>query len=165
MSWQAVLTYLHAWEGEYLSGEELNRQLGLGRTAMREAVDALRREGYTIEARTGLDYRLTASPDAHMEAEIRNRPGTAGLVRAQLKWPNGPVLHRKKFCGILTEMSLEAKTWRLQYLVLGLGLNVVRAADGTEKTVRSGGWLCPRNIRLCGVTKQGVFVCTARNER
>ena len=135
---QVVLTYLHAREGEYLSGEELERQLGLGRTAMWKAVDALRREGYTIEARTGLDYRLTASPDAHMEAEIRNRPGTAGLVRAQLKWPNAPVLHRKKFCGILTEMSLEAKTWRLQYLVLGLGLNVVRAADGTEKTVRSG---------------------------
>ena len=57
MSWQAVLTYLHAWEGEYLSGEELNRQLGLGRTAMREAVDALRREGYTIEARTAIPLR------------------------------------------------------------------------------------------------------------
>lgn len=31
MSRQAVLTYLRAREGEYLSGEELSRQLGLSR--------------------------------------------------------------------------------------------------------------------------------------
>ena len=219
MSRQAVLTYLRAREGEYLSGEELSRQLGLSRTAVWKAVDALRREGYTIEARTGLGYRLAASPDALTEAEIRNHLGTAGLVgarlicldefdstnnyakklgmagspdgtvvvancqtagrgrmdrtfqsprdkgiyltallrpelpperlicvtalagvavcqaveavcgvRPRLKWPNDPVLHGKKLCGILTEMSLEAETGRLQYLVLGIGLNVGQTA-------------------------------------
>ena len=53
MSRETVLALLRAREGEYLSGEELSRQLGLSRTAVWKAVDALRREGYAIEAKTG----------------------------------------------------------------------------------------------------------------
>ena len=45
-------------------------------------------------------------------------------VRQGLKWPNDPVLNGKKVCGILTEMSMEAETGRLQYLVAGIGVNV-----------------------------------------
>ena len=80
MSRQAVLTYLRTREGEFLSGEELSRQLGLSRTAVWKAVDALRREGYTIEARTGLGYRLAAAPDVLTEAEIRNHLGAVDTV-------------------------------------------------------------------------------------
>ncbi|MBQ8851117.1 MAG: biotin--[Oscillibacter sp.] len=36
-----------------------------------------------------------------------------------------------KLCGILTEMSLEGETGRVQYLVLGIGINVGQA-DLTE---------------------------------
>ena len=220
MSRQTVLALLRQREGEYLSGEELSRQLGLSRTAVWKAVDALRKEGYTIEARTGLGYRLAAAPDALTEAEIRNHLGpvdtvgrtllcfdeidstnnyakklgmaggqdgtvvtancqTAGRgrmdrsfqsprnkgiyltallrpdipmdrllcvtalagvavcdavervcgVRPGLKWPNDPVLNGKKLCGILTEMSLEAETGRLQSLVVGIGLNVGQTAE------------------------------------
>lgn len=227
MSRQAVLTYLRTREGEFLSGEELSRQLGLSRTAVWKAVDALRREGYTIEARTGLGYRLAAAPDALTEAEIRNRLGavdtvgrtllcfdaidstnnyakqlgmtggedgtvvvancqTAGRgrmdrsfqsprdkgiyltallrpevpmerlmsvtamagvavceaveqvcgVRPLLKWPNDPVLGGKKLCGILTELSLEAETGRLQSLVLGIGLNVLQTPEDFSPEIR-----------------------------
>ena len=41
-----------------------------------------------------------------------------------LKWPNDPVLEGKKLCGILTELSLEGETGRVQDLVLGIGINV-----------------------------------------
>ena len=47
-------------EGAFLSGQELSRRLGLSRAAVWKAVDALRREGYEIEARSGLGYRLAA---------------------------------------------------------------------------------------------------------
>ena len=196
----------------------MSRQLGLSRTAVWKAVDALRREGYAIEAKTSRGYRLTAAPDALTEPEIRNflqetrtvgrvlggmiracekrkvplselegaadgtvvvancqtagrgrmdrsfqsprdkgiyltvllRPdlpterlipvtALAGVavceaveqvcgVRPGLKWPNDPVLGNKKLCGILTEMSLEAETGRLQYLVVGIGVNVLHEA-------------------------------------
>ena len=50
-------------------------------------------------------------------------------IRPGLKWPNDPVLGQKKLCGILTELSLEAETGRLQYLVLGIGINVHQTAE------------------------------------
>lgn len=220
MGREAVLALLRAGEGGFLSGEELSRQLGLSRAAVWKTVDALRREGYGIEARTGLGYRLTAVPDAMTEAEIRSFLGrtavvgrelrcfdrldstnlyakqialdgaadgtvvtaelqTAGRgrmnrsfqsprgqgvyltallrpnlpperlqpvtalagvavcdaieelcgVRPGLKWPNDPVLGGRKLCGILTELSVEGETGRVQHLVLGIGVNVRHAAE------------------------------------
>ena len=217
MSQDDILSLLRNGEGEFLSGQELSRRLGLSRAAVWKAVESLRKKGYEIDARTGLGYRLTSAPDALTEPEIRNFLGetaavgrtlycfdeldstnnylkrlsqecapdgaaaiadsqTAGrgrmdrsfqspkgkgiylsvLLRSQLppdrlppvtalagvalcravervcgvrpglKWPNDPVLNGKKLCGILTEVSLEAETGRLQSLVLGIGVNVLQ---------------------------------------
>jgi BirA family biotin operon repressor/biotin-[acetyl-CoA-carboxylase] ligase len=46
-------------------------------------------------------------------------------VIPDLKWPNDVLVHGKKFCGILTEMSSEAT--RVRYIVVGIGLNVNQA--------------------------------------
>lgn len=220
MSKQTVLALLRRQEGAFVSGEEISRQLGLSRAAVWKAVDALRRDGYTVEARTGLGYRVTAAPDALTEPEIRRflpptevvgrklvclsevdstntrakelamagEPDglvvvadcqTAGrgrmgrsfqspkgkgvylttLLRPHLpperlmcvtamagvavcgaveevcglspglKWPNDPVLNGRKLCGILTELSLEAETGSLQYLVVGIGVNVLHTPE------------------------------------
>ena len=220
MSRDTVLALLRASEGAFLSGEELSRRLGLSRTAIWKAVDALRKDGYDIEARTSMGYRLVAAPDALTEAEIRpllqptafvgrelrcfdeidstntyakqialegaadgtvvvancqtagrgrmdrafQSPRDKGIyltvllrpvlpverlmpvtalagvavcraveqvcgVRPGLKWPNDPVLGGRKLCGILTELSVEAETGRLQYLVLGIGINVLHTAE------------------------------------
>ena len=221
---EEVLSLLRGEEG-FLSGQDLSRRLGLTRAAVWKAVDALRGEGYEIEARTGLGYRLLAAPDLMTEAEIRSflaetrvvgrelrcfqeldstnnylkawtggpdgaavtaesqtagrgrmdrsfqsprgqgiylsvllRPGLppdrlppvtalAGVavctavervcgVRPGLKWPNDPVLKGKKLCGILTEMSLEAETGRVQSLVLGIGINVGQRPEDFAPEVR-----------------------------
>ena len=71
-------------QGKTVSGEELSRRFGLSRTAVWKAVDALRREGYVIEARTGLGYRLRQTPDALSEAEIRNFLGPVRRVGKSL---------------------------------------------------------------------------------
>ena len=61
-----------------------------------------------------------------VEQVIGERPG--------IKWTNDLILRNKKLCGILTEMSLEAETGELQYVVAGIGINVSQSdADfGTE---------------------------------
>ena len=61
-----------------------------------------------------------------VEQVIGERPG--------IKWTNDLIVRSKKLCGILTEMSLEAETGDLQYVVAGIGLNVAQTeADfGTE---------------------------------
>src|SRR5215831_2348171 len=39
-----------------------------------------------------------------------------------IRWPNDLLVHRRKFCGILTEMHAEPD--RLRYAVIGIGINV-----------------------------------------
>lgn len=45
-------------------------------------------------------------------------------VRPNIKWVNDLVLNRKKLCGILTELSIEGESGRLQYVIMGIGINV-----------------------------------------
>lgn len=71
MSRESVLALLSAHEGEYLSGEQISRELGVSRAAVWKAVSALRREGFAVDARTGLGYRLSAAPDVLTEAAVR----------------------------------------------------------------------------------------------
>ena len=201
--------------GNIVSGEEFSRRFKLSRAAVWKIVDGLRRQGYVIEARTGLGYRLVKTPDILSEQEIRvflketqvvgrdlycfdeidstntfikklsvsgGRDGavavancqTAGRgrmkrtfqspknkgiymsvlfnpymtperallvsamagvsvcdaiervcgIRPGLKWPNDPVLNGRKVCGILTEASMEGETGLVQFLTVGIGLNV-----------------------------------------
>ncbi len=42
-------------------------------------------------------------------------------VSTQIKWPNDVILHGKKLCGILTEMSSERDY--IHYVVVGIGIN------------------------------------------
>ena len=71
MSKEQVYALLREQPEAYFSGEEISRQLGVSRAAVWKAIDSLRRDGYTIEARAGAGYRLTAAPDALVEREIR----------------------------------------------------------------------------------------------
>lgn len=84
MSRNIVLKLLREQE-DFLSGQEISRRLGLSRAAVWKAVDALRRDGYIIEARSGLGYRLLAAPDALTETEIRNFLGKTRVVGQGLK--------------------------------------------------------------------------------
>lgn len=43
-------------------------------------------------------------------------------VPAGIKWPNDVLVHGKKICGLLTELSAEPD--RIRYVVLGIGVNV-----------------------------------------
>ena len=71
MSRDRVYERLRAAGGEYVSGQALSEGLGVSRAAVWKAIGSLRQEGYTIEARTSLGYRLTAAPDALTEREVR----------------------------------------------------------------------------------------------
>lgn len=63
MSRDLVYRALAERPGEYLSGQELSRALGISRAAVWKAVEGLRRQGYGIEARNGCGYRLTDAGD------------------------------------------------------------------------------------------------------
>ncbi len=50
-------------------------------------------------------------------------------IRPGIKWVNDLVLNGKKLCGILTEMSVEGETGRVQHAVVGIGVNVRETAE------------------------------------
>lgn len=58
-------------------------------------------------------------------------------LRPKLKWPNDPVINGKKLCGILTEMSLEGKSGCVQYMAVGIGLNVLQQPEDFSPEVRT----------------------------
>ena len=45
-------------------------------------------------------------------------------IRPGIKWTNDIILNGKKLAGILTEMGIEGESGQLQYVVVGIGLNV-----------------------------------------
>ena len=57
-------------------------------------------------------------------------------VRAGIKWVNDLVIDRKKICGILTEMSVESESGYIQYLIIGIGINVNGQAEDFPEDVR-----------------------------
>ncbi len=217
MSQDRVYAALAACPGEYLSGEELSRELGITRAGVWKAVEALRQQGYSIEARTGRGYCLVQTQERLERREIaaylgQERPnwqvfgevdstnslckrlamdgaedGTAVLADSQsagrgrrgrsfqspagmgiyfsilwrpevppqqlmtlpalgavaacraveevcgvcpgIKWPNDLVMHGKKLGGILTELSMESESGLVEYVVLGIGLNVCQRRE------------------------------------
>ncbi len=57
-------------------------------------------------------------------------------VRPGIKWTNDIILQNRKLCGILTEMGLEAESGRLQFVVVGIGLNVSQTEEDFGEQLR-----------------------------
>lgn len=51
-------------------------------------------------------------------------------IETWIKWPNDVIIHGKKVCGILTEMS--ASEGKAEYLVVGIGVNVHQTSFSEE---------------------------------
>ena len=73
----------------------------------------------------------------------------SGLA-AGIKWPNDIVVNGKKVCGILTEMTVEMEEKSIQYVVIGVGININQTEfpDEIKETAGSlllaGGKAVPR---------------------
>ena len=57
-------------------------------------------------------------------------------ISPEIKWVNDIVLDKKKVSGILTEMSLESETGRIQSIIIGIGINVNEETGDFPKELR-----------------------------
>jgi BirA family biotin operon repressor/biotin-[acetyl-CoA-carboxylase] ligase len=78
---ERLLDALHAHQDRHVSGAELAELLGVSRTTIWNHVQALRNEGYVIDACTRRGYRLISIPDRMMPDEITRRLRTRWLGR------------------------------------------------------------------------------------
>ena len=75
----AILELLKHNAGQYISGEELSRNLNVSRTAVWKHIQALKQSGYDIEAHSRLGYALRQNTDRLLPAEIRAQLTSAVL--------------------------------------------------------------------------------------
>jgi len=80
-----VLAALRRAGGRTCSGASLSSELGVSRAQIWKDVEALRAQGYTIEATPGDGYRLAAVPDLLLPEEIDAGLATRWLAR-DLRW-------------------------------------------------------------------------------
>ena len=66
----------------------------------------------------------TASITAWTAVAVREAIAAACGITPGIKWVNDLVLGNRKVCGILTELSLESETGRIQHIITGIGVNV-----------------------------------------
>ena len=78
--------------------------------------------------------RPTFSPDKASMLTLLAAHSVAGAIEAvtglpaAIKWPNDIIINRKKTVGILTEMSLGVELAAIDYIVIGIGINVNNTA-------------------------------------
>lgn len=84
---QAVLELLKA-ATEYVSGEEISTSMQVSRTAIWKHIQALREEGYEIEAQPRLGYRLLTIPDRLYPAELQEGRATEVLGSSVIYFPS-----------------------------------------------------------------------------
>lgn len=82
--------------------------------------------------------RPVFSPDKASMLTLLAAHSVAGAIEAvtglpaAIKWPNDIVINRKKTVGILTEMSLGVEQAAIDYIVIGIGINVNNTAFPEE---------------------------------
>lgn len=67
---KSSIVHILKQSGDWVSGEYLCRDLGVSRTAVWKHIRGLREEGYDIEARANLGYRLLSVPDVPYPDEV-----------------------------------------------------------------------------------------------
>lgn len=68
---------------------------------------------------------------------VNNAIETVCGIRAGIKWVNDLVINQRKVCGILTEMSVESESGYVQYVVIGIGINVNECEHDFPEEVRT----------------------------
>ena len=89
----------------------------------------LRPTAYSPQQATCLTAAAAAAMCQAIEAVTGQQPG--------IKWVNDIFLRGKKVCGILTEAAVGLETGSLDYMVLGVGVNLYPPAEGFPAEIQS----------------------------
>ena len=79
---EAILNALRTRMGEFVSGEQISRMVGVSRTAIWKEIQHLRADGYKILSQPHAGYRLVAVPDRLIPQELRWNLNTQRIGRA-----------------------------------------------------------------------------------
>lgn len=83
-------------------------------------------------------------------------------IKPSIKWVNDILYGKKKLCGILTEASIEGEGGHVEYIVIGIGINISICALNFSNDIKDiaisieeiTGKHCDRNELICEVLNQ-----------
>ncbi|MDR3560010.1 MAG: biotin--[acetyl-CoA-carboxylase] ligase [Negativicutes bacterium] len=125
-----ILQILRENAGDYISGEEVSRRLAVSRTAIWKHIQALKQDGYDIEAHSRSGYRLCGTPDLLLPEEICLRLDTEVFGRQ---------IH---YLSAVTSTNTEAKRLATDGCPEGLIVVAEEQTGGRGRLAR--GWYSPR---------------------
>ncbi|QSX07918.1 biotin--[acetyl-CoA-carboxylase] ligase [Alkalibacter rhizosphaerae] len=65
----------------------------------------------------------------------------------QIKWVNDVYIHERKVAGILTEAAMEMESGKMDYVVVGIGVNVVGEISDLPESIRSTAGFLSEHLR------------------
>ena len=76
-----ILEYFHKANGEFVSGQQISRDLNVSRTAIWKHINVLKSRGYIFESSTRKGYRLVYAPNLLTPLEIAGSLHTQSFGR------------------------------------------------------------------------------------
>lgn len=112
-------------------------------------------------ADTGLYLSVLLRPDGWSPAEAVRVTTMAAVAaceaiesvsgkEAQIKWVNDVFMEGRKVCGILTEGSFNLELGSLEYIVLGVGINVYPPTEGFPRDISATAGVVLEEVRESG---------------
>jgi BirA family biotin operon repressor/biotin-[acetyl-CoA-carboxylase] ligase len=109
------------------------------------------------KGRLGREFRSPADKGVYMSLLLRPESAPADMApvtawtaeamcgaveracgaRPGIKWINDLVMDKKKICGILTEMSVESESGRVQFVIIGVGVNANETPEDFPPEIRN----------------------------
>lgn len=84
---------------------------------------------------TGMQLSDSLSLTACTAVAVRNAILESCGLETQIKWLNDLIAGGRKISGILTEMSVESESGRVEYVIIGIGINVNQEASDFDETL------------------------------
>ena len=111
-----------------------------------------------ITAPTGEELVYTRNEDGSYNSPTHTESGDEKVsnIRPKIKWTNDIIMQNKKVCGILTEMGVEGETGKIQYVVIGMGINVNQLEEDFPKELKS---IAGSVRQACGRKVSRVKLC------
>ena len=95
---------------------------------------------------TGVYFSVLLKPELEIEKAILITTAAAvavtrtleflGCENSQIKWVNDIFVNNKKVCGILTESVINTETKKLDFAVLGVGINLVKPQEDFPEDIK-----------------------------
>lgn len=114
----------------------LAREQTGGRGRMGHSFESVRDKGIYMSVILRPQAKHTFSLTAYAAVALSKAIENVTQITPDIKWVNDLFLNGRKIAGILTEVSIEAESSNIEYVVLGFGLNVLNNPDDFDNNLQ-----------------------------